>query len=102
MGDAAVAYAELVGADGGGVYAAGALCGAFGTDGGLKRVMPGDPLHSLLYNKLASNVGDGGSITLSDGGEEVFCGHPMPLGFPAVSAAAVKEVADWIDGGAKP
>jgi hypothetical protein len=101
MGDAAVAYVQLVG-DGGGALAQGALCGAFGTDAGLKRVVPNEPLQSLLYNKLASNVGDGGSITLSDGGAEVFCGHPMPLNLPAVSAAAVKEISDWIDAGAKP
>jgi hypothetical protein len=106
MGDAAVAYEMLVG-DGGGVIAqgtpavGGASCAALGTDAGLKRVMPGDPAHSLLWNKLASNDGDGGSLTLSDGGPEVFCGVPMPLHLGSVGANNIKMVSDWIEAGAK-
>jgi hypothetical protein len=106
MGDAAAAYENLVG-DGGGVIAqgnpvvGGGSCAALGTDAGLKRVMPGDPAHSLLWNKLASNDGDGGSLLLSDGGPEVFCGVPMPLHGGSVGATNVKMVSDWIEAGAK-
>jgi hypothetical protein len=102
MGDAAAAWMNLVGADGGGVIAQGGGCAALGTDAGLKRVFPGDFTKSLLCNKLASNDGDGGSLTLSDGGPEVLCGSPMPLHLPAVSPAAVTEIKQWIEAGAKP
>jgi hypothetical protein len=102
MGDAAAAFENLVGADGGGVIAQGGPCGPLGIDAGLKRVAPGDPDHSLLWNKLASNDGGGGSLLLSDGGPMVFCGNPMPLHLMALPTAEITTVHDWIEGGAKP
>ena len=102
LGDASAAWAGLVGADGGGVVAAGVACSALGIDAGVKRVFPGDFTKSLLCNKLVSNDGDGGSLTLSDGGREVWCGSPMPFHLPAVSPAQINEVKAWIEAGAKP
>jgi hypothetical protein len=101
MGDAAAAFEGLVG-DGGGVLAQGTACGPLGVDAGLKRVVPGDPVHSLLWNKLASNDGGGGSNVLTDGGLEVACGVPMPAFHAALPATQIKTVSDWIEGGAKP
>jgi hypothetical protein len=94
------AYANLVG-DGGGVPADGVACSTLGADG-LLRVAPGNPTTSLIYNKLASNDGDGGSILLADGGPMVFCGNPMPLHHSAISAADLGIVHDWISQGATP
>jgi hypothetical protein len=95
------AYANLVG-DGGGVLAAGSGCGKLGADAGLLRVLPGDPTDSLIYNKVVSNDGDGGSVILSDGGAEVFCGHPMPEFEPSLPASDLAAIHDWIAQGAKP
>jgi mono/diheme cytochrome c family protein len=100
MSTQATAYGNLVG-DGGGVPADGVACAALGTDG-LLRVAPGNPTTSLIYNKLASNDGDGGSILLADGGPMVFCGNPMPLHHPAISAADLGTIHDWIGQGATP
>jgi len=100
MSTQAAAYANLVG-DGGGVPADGVACGPLGADG-LLRVVPGSPTTSLIYNKLASNDGDGGSILLADGGPMVFCGNPMPLHHPAISASDLGTVHDWISQGATP
>ncbi|MDP9036319.1 MAG: hypothetical protein M3O50_16080, partial [Myxococcota bacterium] len=96
----AVAYADLL-VDGG-VAAAGTACAALGVDAGLKRVVPDDPLASLLYNKVASNDGDGGGLHAPDGGPLVFCGSPMPLHQTALSAAELTTIRDWIQRGALP
>ena len=69
---------------------------------GLLRVQPGNANASLLYNKLVSNDGDGGSIVLPDGGNEVFCGNPMPLHHAALSTTDLTAVENWIAGGAQP
>ena len=97
MSSATLAYGNLVG-DGGGVFAAGSQC----ADSGIKRVVPADPTHSLIYNKVASNAGDGGAITTADGSTTVFCGHPMPLNGPALVSADLSTIRDWIQQGAKP
>jgi hypothetical protein len=96
----AAAYANLVGD--GGVVAAGSKCAALGADAGLKRVVAGNPTDSLLYNKLASNDGDGGTLLNADGGPAIFCGSPMPLHLPAVSASQLAKIHDWIQAGANP
>jgi hypothetical protein len=93
----ATAYANLVG-DGGGVLAQGFSCGS----SGLLRVAPGNPEQSLIYNKVISNDGDGGSLTTADGGKAVFCGHPMPEGLPALPAADLQAIQDWIAQGGNP
>jgi hypothetical protein len=100
MGTEQKAYANLVG-DGGGVPADGVACGSLGAKG-LLRVDPGNPNQSLLYNKVATNDGDGGSTTLPDGGEAVFCGNPMPLHEAAIPSAEVQAIQDWIAQGGHP
>ena len=90
------AYTNLVGAP-----AAGKACATLGGQG-LVRVKPGDPNTSLLYNKLASNDGDGGIILLADGGPSVLCGNPMPLHGHALAAADLGTIHDWIQQGATP
>ncbi len=100
MSTQATAYASLLG-DGGGVPADGVACSTLGASG-LLRVAPGSPSTSLLYNKLASNDGDGGSILLPDGGPLVFCGNPMPEHHPAISAPDLGTVNAWILQGATP
>jgi mono/diheme cytochrome c family protein len=101
MTSATVAYGNLVGG-GGGVLAGGSKCAALGMDSGLKRVVPGDPINSLFYNKVASNDGDGGDLALPDGGSMVFCGHSMPLGSPGLGAGNLSTIRDWIQQGAQP
>jgi hypothetical protein len=96
MSSATLAYGNLVGD--GGMFAAGNSC----ADSGIKRVVPADPTHSLIYNKVASNDGDGGDIKMPDGGPTVFCGHPMPLNGPALGSADLSTIRDWIQQGAKP
>jgi hypothetical protein len=99
MGDAAAGFAALVG-DGGGVLAqgmnmgaAGVTCAALAADGGLKRVVPNDGLHSLLWNKVASK---------EDGGPPVICGNPMPASGVPLDPAQVAEIQAWINEGARP
>jgi hypothetical protein len=99
MGDAAVAFANLVG-DGGGVPAqgtaggsSGVTCGSLGADAGLKRVVPNDGIHSLIYNKVASRL---------DGGPAVICGSGMPLVGNPLSPGDVTTIRTWIDQGALP
>jgi hypothetical protein len=91
MGTEANAYANLVGTTGG-VAAAGAACATSSH----KRVVPGDPTDSLLYNKLVSNDGDGGTLST------VFCGHAMPLDKPAIDASDLQTIDEWISQGANP
>jgi hypothetical protein len=97
MSTETLAYANLLG-DGGGAPAGGVACGTTG----LLRVVPGNPTQSLLYNKLASNDGDGGSLLLPDGGPMVFCGHPMPENHPAIGATDLAAVQTWIAQGGSP
>jgi len=77
-------YTQLVNAPATGKY-----CGASGdagADGGAVhiRVVPGDPDHSLLYQKLAGHPP---------------CGDPMPSTGP-LSAAQIELVRSWIAAGA--
>jgi hypothetical protein len=94
MGTETSAYANLVGTSGG-VAAGGAACSTKGS-AGLKRVAPSDPTDSLLYNKISNNDGDGGTLP------GILCGHAMPLGEPALSAADQTTIHDWIAQGANP
>jgi hypothetical protein len=100
MSTEANAYANLVG-DGGGVPAGGSACKTLGQSG-LLRVSPGSPASSLIYNKVVSNDGDGGSVVLADGGLEVFCGHPMPEFEPSIPSSDIATIHDWIAQGAQP
>jgi hypothetical protein len=103
MGDAAAAYINLLGGDGGvtpqGGGEGGAAmisCVSFATtDAGLpvRRVVPNDVLHSLFCNKVASKL---------DGGPAVYCGNPMPALGPALVPGDIATIQAWINQGAKP
>jgi hypothetical protein len=83
---AAAVYSELVGADGGGVYATNLSGSAH-----ILRVAPGDAGASMLYIKL----------TLTAAADPMY-GAGMPQGFPgSVCPAAVDAVRAWIDQGAQ-
>jgi mono/diheme cytochrome c family protein len=99
MGDAAAGFVNLVG-DGGGVLAQGMAAGAGGVtcaaaaaDAGLKRVLPNDALHSLIWDKVASK---------EDGGPAVICGNPMPAVGAPLDPAQVAAIQAWINEGAHP
>lgn len=77
MSTADSAYANLVGA-----AAAGPACGT----STLTRVVPGDSARSLLYLKVKGTPP---------------CGSRMPFGLPALSSAAIDQIKNWIDAGAK-
>ncbi|HEY4013353.1 MAG TPA: hypothetical protein VGM06_08445 [Polyangiaceae bacterium] len=102
MGDASVAWADLVGD--GGVLAQGLVpvpadggvtCASLGADAGLLRVAGDDAGGSLLANKVAAK---------EDGGPVVFCGNPMPNppAAPALAETDVQTIMTWINQGAKP
>jgi collagen type VII alpha len=87
MSTQAMAYTDLVGADGGmGVAAAGTGCGT----SGLKRVTPGDAMTSLIYEKVVAKTDDAGAP----------CGVPMPAAGPALTAEQDGLIAAWINAGA--
>jgi collagen type VII alpha len=87
MSTQAMAYADLVGGDGGmGVAAAGTGCGT----SGLKRVTPGDAMTSLIYEKVVAKTDDAGAP----------CGIPMPAAGPALTPEQDDLIAAWINAGA--
>jgi hypothetical protein len=87
MSTQAMAYADLVGADGGmGVAAAGAGCGT----SGLKRVVPGNAAISLIYEKVVAKTDDAGAP----------CGVPMPALGAALTTEQDDLIAAWINAGA--
>jgi hypothetical protein len=91
-GGAAGAYAQLVNVMAMGIVpgGAGVTCAA----SGLTRVVPGDALISLLYQKVNSKL----MATIAP------CGDPMPDGTtaPALTVEEVGTIQTWIDDGAKP
>jgi hypothetical protein len=76
MSTQAAAYTNLVG-----VEAAGEACSGMG-----KRVNPGDPSTSLIFEKV--------SMTTPP------CGQRMPLNQAALDATSIGEIHDWIAAGA--
>lgn len=88
MSTKALAYADLVGASGMGVAAAGSACGT----SGLLRVTPGDHATSLLWEKVNAKLM----------GTTAPCGNPMPAGSAnaALTLEQVEAIAAWIDSGA--
>lgn len=68
------------------------LMPAFGDSGATRRVVPGDPAASALYNKIVSDI------------KTVWFGTPMPQGSPLIKtdSAGVATIRRWIAGGAKP
>jgi len=83
----AMAYANLVGASGTGVPAAGSACGT----SGLLRVEPGNSANSLLWEKVNGKLA---------GMNPPPCGSAMPLTGTALTPTQVNEIAAWIDAGA--
>lgn len=65
---------------------------SFGDGGATKRVVPGHPESSALYNKISSTV------------KTVWYGAPMPQGraLADTDPEAVEAIRRWIAGGAKP
>jgi hypothetical protein len=87
MSTQAMAYADLVGGDGGtGVAAAGSGCGT----SGLKRVVPGSAATSLIYEKVVAKTDDAGAP----------CGIPMPAAGAALTTEQDDLIAAWINAGA--
>lgn len=55
------------------------------------RVVPGEPVQSVLYDKLAA---------LTNGTSPAFGGSPMPVGGPALTSDHLEAMYEWIRGGA--
>jgi hypothetical protein len=85
------AYVSLLGDAGAGAPAAGASCG--GKNPALIRVVPGNAVGSLLYNKLNAKT---------TAGAKVPCGSAMPLTGNALSVSSLGVIEQWINSGAKP
>jgi hypothetical protein len=68
------------------------LMPAFGDSGATRRVVPGSPEASAVYNKIVSDI------------KTVWFGSPMPQGNPLIKidSAGVDAIRKWIVGGAKP
>lgn len=68
------------------------LMPTFGDSGATRRVVPGQPEASALYNKIVSDI------------KTVWFGAPMPQGSPLIKtdSAGVEAIRRWIVGGAKP
>lgn len=68
------------------------LMPSFGDLGATKRVVPGHPESSALYNKITADM------------ETVWFGSPMPQGkaLMGIDPVAVEAIRKWIAGGAKP
>ena len=86
-------YVALLGENGQGAQASPATSGAGGYSfayTGLVLVKPGDPEHSLLYQKLALQ-----------GQSDPTYGFRMPYANPVLSPGVIEAIREWIANGAK-
>jgi len=82
------AYANLVGSGDGGVQAAGIHCGPEASGLDYRRVIPGDPVHSLILHKISEDI--------------PVCGVRMPDDSSgALDAGEIQLIHDWIEEGAR-